>query len=109
MNTPGDGPRTLRGGTGEWLTYGGTGTAGLYTLAWKDGAGADASKRFAVNLLDEAEASITPADQLTWGTEVVKSGADGSSIQTPLWPWAIALCLVVIMLEWWVYHRRTAV
>jgi len=91
------------------ITWARTPHAGFYEIAWKtNGASSpDDVKRFAVNLFDEHESQIAPASELKWGDEIVTSEGESGALQTPLWPWAIALCLLVLMLEWWVYHRKT--
>jgi len=93
------------------LNWAQTERTGLYQLVWS-GAGEteDRVKRFAVNLMDETESGIASADRLVWGSnEEVMATGEAAGVQTPLWPWAIAFCLFVLMVEWWVYHRKTYV
>ncbi|MCL4210136.1 MAG: VWA domain-containing protein [Phycisphaeraceae bacterium] len=87
------------------VSWGRTDRAGFYDITWKAG-GADGSRRFAVNLLDEPESHITPRTELKWGDEKVTGEGAAGGLQTPLWPFAIGVCLLVLLLEWWVYHRR---
>lgn len=63
---------------------------------------------FCVNLLDAAESNTTPRDELPLGKY---AGAIGNSVKTAsveLWRWPAAIGLLVLLFEWWFYHRRTA-
>lgn len=83
--------------------------AGVYELAWDEpDRDEPATRRFAVNQFSSVESDLRPAE-LVWGGEAVPAGGEGGALQTPLWPWALALCLLLLMVEWWVYHRRTHV
>jgi len=62
-----------------------------------------------VNLLSESEGQIAAAETLRVGQERVAGAGRGAEAYTPLWPYAIAFCLAVLMFEWWVYHRKTYV
>jgi hypothetical protein len=81
--------------------------AGLYVLSWEEpGEDEPESRAFAVNLLDEHEGRIEVVPELQVGQQEVEGRAGDSGVYTPLWPWAVGLCLLVLMLEWWVYHRK---
>lgn len=82
--------------------------AGLYLLSFNSAQDADRETRpFAVNMRSADEGDIAAAQQITIGQEVVEAVDEDSTHYTPLWPHALALCLVVLMIEWWVYHRKT--
>jgi len=81
--------------------------SGVYGLSWSMPSQDDRSTRaFAVNAVSEAEADIIPAQQILAREDDVHVAGAGGSQYMPLWPWAVGLCLAVMMLEWWVYHRK---
>ena len=89
------------------LAWGPIRLAGLYVLNWKvPDSDQPQSRAFAVNLLSEAEGYIAVSPQMTLGQDTVVGRRSDESTYTPLWPWAIGLCLGVLMLEWWVYHKK---
>ncbi|MCP3904055.1 MAG: VWA domain-containing protein [Planctomycetes bacterium] len=89
------------------LSWGPIRLAGLYVLSWEVPDQDETQTRaFAVNLLDEFEGRIDVVPELQVGQTEVAGRAGESGVYTPLWPWAVALCLLVLMLEWWVYHRK---
>ena len=61
---------------------------------------------FAVNLFDETESDIQPRESIQVGQEDVSSAASGQIGQRELWGWLAAFALLVLLIEWQVYHRR---
>lgn len=80
--------------------------AGLYVLSWKSPDGAAESRPFAVNMFSETEGHIAVSPTVEIGQERISGRRSDEAVYTPLWPWAIGVCLMVLMLEWWVYHRK---
>ena len=64
------------------------------------------SRVFAVNMLSSSEGYLDAVSTLELGQDEIV-GTAGGSRNTPLWPWAVGLCLGLLMIEWWVYHRKT--
>lgn len=98
----------------ERFAWGPLRLTGLYELSWDEpggsggrGATTREARAFAVNLFDPQEGHIEPVDNFKLGTEKVAGRRAGEGIQTPLWPWALGACLLVLLAEWWVYVRRT--
>jgi hypothetical protein len=61
---------------------------------------------FAVNLFDPAESDIRPAETIRVGqTSITSAQADETGWQEG-WPWLAALALLMLLIEWWVYHGR---
>ena len=84
--------------------------SGVHLLTWSQGASGDEDSRaFAVNVLSEREGELKPAERVFARERDVRVAGQGVSAWTALWPWAIGMCLLVIMLEWWVYHRKAYV
>jgi hypothetical protein len=67
----------------------------------------DHSEYFAVNLFDPQESQIKPRPVIQLGLEVFNAAQPDQPSQRELWPWLASLALVVLILEWWAYHRRT--
>lgn len=107
MVTPDGSVERLDGVDPTSIVWSRTLLTGLYRVLWSEG-GAEAARRFAVNQFSERESDLRRAD-LVWGGEVIPAEGDAGRIQTPIWPWALGLCLIVLMFEWWVYHRKTFV
>jgi hypothetical protein len=62
---------------------------------------------FAVNLFDPAESAITPAAQIIIGRNEVPASARDAAGEYEIWPWLAAAALLVLLGEWWLYHRGT--
>ncbi len=80
--------------------------SGVYELSWSAGGDGRETRVFAVNSLSEAEGKIRPVERILAREENVLVAGAGGNQYMPLWPWAVGLCLAVMMLEWWVYHRK---
>lgn len=61
---------------------------------------------FAVNLFDESESNISPRETIQIGRSIVTPTASQQIGQRELWNWLAALALIVLMIEWQVFHRR---
>jgi hypothetical protein len=63
---------------------------------------------FAVNLLSPTESDIRPQSLQTASGGNVQESASIASVNKEIWPWLASGALAVLLLEWWVYHRRIA-
>ncbi len=61
---------------------------------------------FAVNLFDPAESNIRPADTIRIGQSQITSAQSNETGWQEWWPWLAALALVILLIEWWIYHGR---
>ncbi len=77
--------------------------AGLYELKLPD---AD-PKVYAVNLLDSEESDIAPKDQLSLvGQEIKASESTVKRFNMPIWPYIVAIVLLLVCAEWLVYNSK---
>jgi hypothetical protein len=93
------------------FSYGPLTRVGIYSLSWSEPGRSDrVIRRFAVNLLNPTESLIAPVDNLAFADAAVReSGVVGAgNARSALWPALLVLSLAVLLLEWWVYQRRTA-
>jgi hypothetical protein len=60
---------------------------------------------FAVNLFDPAESNIRPASLIRVGRAEVTAAERTESGQLEIWPWIAFLAFLILLIEWWVYHR----
>jgi hypothetical protein len=80
--------------------------AGVYVASWGSGD-AEAVQSFAVNLDSAREGRIDTVPELTVGTEQVAGQSSPGASRTALWPWLILAAVAVLLLEWWVWLRRS--
>jgi hypothetical protein len=62
---------------------------------------------FCVDLLDATESNIKPRDELNLGRYTKVQATTMQRANTELWRTIAGLGLIVLLLEWWYYHRRT--
>ncbi len=92
------------------LSWGPIIQTGLHVLTWAEpGASNRQMRPLAVNLLSETEGHIAVQKEIEIGQERHTGRSADGARYIPLWPWAIGLCLALLMIEWWMYHRKTAV
>jgi Ca-activated chloride channel homolog len=63
---------------------------------------------FCVNLLDAAESNIKPRDELSLGQYAKVAASTKQRANTEVWRTIAGLGLLILLVEWWYYHRRTA-
>jgi len=62
---------------------------------------------FAVNLFDPAESNISPREKLQIGSTSVAPAASQQIGLQELWKWMASFALVILMIEWQVFHRKS--
>jgi hypothetical protein len=82
-------------------------TCGAYRIAWTGRDGAASSRWVVVNQLDPAECDVAAARTLSIGGAQVTPRAGGSTT-LEAWPLAAGAALVLLLLEWWLYHRQAS-
>jgi Ca-activated chloride channel homolog len=88
--------------TANELVFGDTSRAGVYRLRLGTN-----DTTFCVNLLDAPESNIKPHDALQLGEHTTVSATTVTRANTELWRTIAVLGLLVLLFEWWYYHRRT--
>ncbi|WP_119072428.1 vWA domain-containing protein [Aggregatilinea lenta] len=63
------------------------------------------SEPFAVNLFDAAESKIAPVSSVTIGTTTITQAVRQETGRREWWPWIAGLGLLLLLVEWWLYHR----
>lgn len=86
--------------------YAGTFEPGVYEVALYAGDTLLRSDAFAVNLFDETESRIAPTTSVTLGTTTIAQDTREEMGRREGWPWLVALGLLVLTVEWWLYHRN---
>ncbi|MCA9998169.1 MAG: BatA domain-containing protein [Anaerolineales bacterium] len=89
----------------EVVLFDQTDQPGLYQLERVDSSGSYPAGQFAVNLFAPAESAIAPAAAIQIGQTAVSTPPASNIGQYELWPWLLAVALLVLLVEWWVYHR----
>ncbi|MCB9134438.1 MAG: BatA domain-containing protein [Anaerolineales bacterium] len=82
-----------------------TGELGLYAVNYLP-ADQYPAEYFAVNLFAPEESDIRPAADIRIGLAAVQPQQENELGNRELWNWLAALALVILLVEWWVYHRR---
>jgi hypothetical protein len=89
------------------LEFSETNELGIYAVNFLSAnAGNDRSEYFAVNLFDPLESQTRPSPVIHLGQETVLAAKPDRASQRELWPWLGALALLILLIEWWAYHRR---
>ncbi|MCX8156988.1 MAG: VWA domain-containing protein [Verrucomicrobiae bacterium] len=94
-------PLPLEAGRKE-IIYGGTERIGRYQLE----AGPHRAV-FCVNLADAAETATTPRPELIMGAHSRAEAVKKAPANLEFWRWLALAGLLVLMWEWWYYHKRT--
>lgn len=85
------------------LVFGRTDTKGTYRLT----SGTN-EVFFAVNAIDSNESNIAPKSEITLGQYTKTTEARSLKASIEFWRWIALAGLIVLLFEWWYYHRRTA-
>jgi hypothetical protein len=86
------------------IVFSGTDMVGIYQVT-----GAGLAQEFAVNLLDESESDIEPADKIDISGQEIASSTVSAMNNREIWAGLVLLALVLLAAEWWIYHRRVLV
>lgn len=93
----------------EVLVFGETRLPGIYTVDVLQGDTVLQSAPFAVNLFAPGESDITPRPSITLSGTTISASEREAVGQREIWPWAALAGLLVLLIEWYVYHQRLAV
>lgn len=97
------------------VVFGPVRRAGVYRLSWKGPAapgdlvdGSRAVRRVPANLLDAPESVVASKQTIALASRIVNAaGSDAFKGDQKLWPWLLLACALMLMIEWYVYNKKT--
>lgn len=89
------------------MSYGKTREVGAYLAKFDDKD--KTVEAYCANILDTTESMVRPNTNLTLSGQAVESVSGDVEVNEPLWPWAVGLALLLLLIEWWVYNRRVMI
>jgi hypothetical protein len=101
VTDPEGGKQPLARGSGMEFAYRETNRPGVYGVTWAGGG-----RSFAVNLLDADESNIQPRDEVRLGEQRLRASGQQRRQTYDTWKWVALAALLVLLVEWTVYHRR---
>ena len=99
-----DGTTTRMQAHGGTVEFTATDKDGFYNITGASGK----SATFAVNLINPTESDIRPQPLQTTSGQSVEESVSVATVNKEVWPWLASAALAILVLEWWVYHRRIA-
>ncbi|MEM7260921.1 MAG: VWA domain-containing protein [Planctomycetota bacterium] len=111
VTQPGGETEALERDTYGWVRYSKTEALGPYRFEWTEPIpGSEervARTHFApINLLWANESNISPRETLELSGSVVESTEARGVFRREFWPWVLLVALIILLVEWTVYHRR---
>jgi hypothetical protein len=89
----------------EGIQFSETGELGVYAVNILEGDSQTADY-FSVNLFDERESNLRPAQTIQVGSTAISPSAEEGLGQREFWPWLAGLALAILLLEWWAFHGQ---
>lgn len=97
------------------VVFGPVRRAGVYRLSWKGppapgdlAEGLRTTRRVPANLLDAPESVVASKNQIALASRLVNAaGSDAFKGDQRLWPWLLLACAAMLMIEWYVYNKKT--
>ncbi|MDG2424280.1 MAG: VWA domain-containing protein [Phycisphaerales bacterium] len=96
--------RSLTADANGLVTYGPVDLSGLHVLEYEEGE--SPGLRRSVLFPSIRESNIRPSESITLGQDSVVATTGEARAYVPLWPWAIGIAVLVLMLEWWIWSNR---
>ena len=91
----------------EMVSWGPVRESGIYVMSWRTPDRSELQfKPFAVNLITDYEGNIASQDTISVGQDQVEGVSGTRNQYVALWPYAVGLCLAMMLFEWWIYHRK---
>jgi hypothetical protein len=87
------------------LVFSATGELGIYAVNFLKEKSQNA-EFFSVNLFSDNESDIEPVDTIQVGRTRIGAVNQEKIGERELWPWFALSALILLVLEWWIYHRR---
>lgn len=106
ITDPGGGLETVTRGRQGSFSYGRTGRIGVYNVI--EGKSEEVSQRFAVNLFSRRESNIRPG-RFSIGHQDVEPASGSEPARMEIWRWLVIAALGLLLVEWYIYHRRVYV
>jgi hypothetical protein len=89
----------------EPAVFGDTNVLGAYQVLFRERGVDRPAGGFAVNLIATSESNINPAPSIRVGQTEVRTAGESNVGQQELWPWLGVAALLLLIVEWWVYHQ----